>query len=96
MDIQEIAEKVRPILQNCGVEYAGVFGSYARGEVGPNSDVDILVKFSERPTFSAYLQLDESLRAALGRDIDLVTEGGINKWLRPHIERDLKVFYGQR
>jgi len=96
MDIQEIAQKTRTILQNCGVEYAGLFGSHARGEAGEDSDVDILVKFSGRPTFSAYLHLDESLRVALGREIDLLTEGGLNKFLRPHIERDLKVFYGQR
>jgi predicted nucleotidyltransferase len=96
MDFQEIVQKIRPILQNCDVEYAGLFGSHARGEAKENSDVDILVKFSGRPTFSAYLHLDESLRVALGREIDLLTEGGINKFLRPHIERDLKIFYGQR
>lgn len=96
MDIQEIAQKTSPILQEHGIKYAGIFGSTARGEAGPDSDVDILVKFNDSPTFAAYLKLDESLRNALGREIDLITEGGINKFLRPYIERDLKVIYGQR
>lgn len=96
MDIQEIAEKTLPILQKYGIKYAGVFGSVARGETRSDSDIDILVKFNGSPTFAGYLKLDESLRSALGREIDLVTEGGVNKFLRPYIERDLKVIYGQR
>jgi len=93
---EEVQEKIRPILEQAGVQYAGVFGSVARGDAGPNSDVDILVKFNGPPTFSAYLHLDESLRRRLGRDVDLITEGAVNKFLRPYIERDLKLVYGQR
>jgi len=79
------------------VEYAGVFGSVASGEAGPKSDVDILVKFHGPATFRAYLKLDEDLRKSLGNvDIDLVTEGAVNKFLRPYIERDIKFIYGQR
>lgn len=96
MDIQEIKEKTSPILQKHGVKYAGLFGSFARGEAGPDSDIDILIGFSDRPTFSGYLELDENLKSALGRDIDLLTEGSVNKFLKPYIERDLKIFYGQR
>ena len=96
MTFEEVQGKIRPILEQAGVQYAGVFGSVARGEAGPNSDVDILVKFKDPPTFSAYLHLDESLRHLLGRDVDLVTEGAVNKFLRPYIERDLKLVYGQR
>jgi hypothetical protein len=94
--LEEVQARIRPILERAGVQYAGVFGSVARGEAGPNSDIDILVKFKDPPTFSAYLNLDESLRSQLGRDVDLVTEGAVNKFLRPYIERDLKLVYGQR
>ena len=96
MTVEEVKEKIRPILEQSGVQYAGVFGSVARGEAGPNSDVDILVKFKDLPTFSAYLRLDESLRCELGHKVDLITEGAVNKFLRPYIERDLKLVYGQR
>ena len=96
MNIEEIREKITPLLKRYGVEYAGIFGSVARGETNPDSDIDILIRFNGRPTFSAYLQLDDGLRKELGRDVDLVTEGAVNKFLRPYIEQDLKVIYGQR
>ena len=96
MTIDEIKKIVTPILEQNGVEYAGVFGSMARGEARSDCDVDIVVKFKNRPTFDGYLRLDEDLRKILGREIDLVTEGAVNKFLRPYIERDIKTVYGQR
>lgn len=96
MNFEDVKRIIEPLLEKSGIEYAGVFGSVARGEAGPNSDVDILIKFKDRPTFDAYLKLDESLRQSLGKEIDLVTEGGVNKFLRPFIEKDLKLVYGQR
>ena len=96
MNLEEVKQKINPILRKFRVEYAGVFGSVARGEAGPNSDIDILVKFIDSPTFAAYLDLDETLRKELGREVDLVTEGAVNKFIRPQIDRDFKLVYGQR
>lgn len=96
MTLEEIKAKIIPLLKANPVEYIGIFGSVARGEAEPNSDVDVLVKFKGRPTFAAYLKLDESLRNRLGRDVDLITEGAVNKFLRPQIEQDLIMIYGQR
>lgn len=95
MNLQEIKEKIISVLEDNPVEYLGVFGSVARGEDRPDSDIDILVKFAGQPTFAGYLKLDQDLRNQLGRNIDLVTEGGMNKFLRPQIERDLKLIYGK-
>lgn len=94
--LEKIKEVAVPILRANGVEFAGVFGSVARGEDLPDSDVDILVKFSGSPTFAAYLRLDDSLKQSLDRKVDLVTVGAVNKFLRPRIETDLKILYGQR
>ncbi|OGE82357.1 MAG: hypothetical protein A3B10_02670 [Candidatus Doudnabacteria bacterium RIFCSPLOWO2_01_FULL_44_21] len=96
MTIEEVKEKIVPVLKQSGVEYAGIFGSVARGDASASSDVDILVKFQSSPTFAGYLKLDENLRRVLNHDIDLVTVGAVNKFLRPQIERDLKLIYGQR
>lgn len=96
MNIEEVKNKILPIFEEFDISYAGIFGSVARGEAGPDSDIDILVKFKGSPTFEAYLKLDKRLRAVLQKDIDLVTEGAVNKFLRPHIQSDLKLIYGQR
>ncbi len=96
MNFEEVKKIIVPLLEKSGIQYAGVFGSVARGEAGPQSDVDILIKFNGRPTFDAYLKLDDDLRQKLGKDVDLVTEGAVNKFLRPFIEKDLKLVYGQR
>lgn len=94
--LEKIKSIAVPILKANGVEFAGVFGSVARGDDKPDSDVDFLVKFLGMPTFAGYLRLDENLRQSLGRDIDLITEGAVNKFLRPYIEKDLEIIYGQR
>ena len=76
MTLEEIAKKIIPIFKNFGVKYGGVFGSAARGEMRPDSDIDILVKFAGPATFASYLGLEESISRELGKDVDLVTEGG--------------------
>jgi predicted nucleotidyltransferase len=96
MTVEEVKKIIIPILEKSAVAYAGIFGSVARGVATKNSDVDILVKFSGAPTFDAYIKLDEDLRNSLGGDVDLITEGAVNKFMRPEIERDFKLIYGKR
>jgi len=51
-----------------------VFGSMARGDAGPGSDVDVLVSFREgRKTFDNYIDLKLFLEDLLRREVDLVT-----------------------
>ena len=96
MKLEEVKKIITPVLEANSVEYAGVFGSVARDEAKPESDVDILVKFTGPGTFTGFLRLDEGLRKSLGRDIDLITEGAGNKFFRPYIERDIQIVYGQK
>lgn len=49
-----------------------LFGSVARGDDNPNSDVDLLVEFSTTPDLLTFIELEEKLKAALGRNVDLV------------------------
>ena len=44
MMIEEIKERIIPILGRSGIKKAAIFGSLAKGEVKPDSDVDILVE----------------------------------------------------
>lgn len=69
------------------VRRIGVFGSVARQEAGPDSDVDIVVELSE-PTFDHYMDLKFYLEDVLQRTVDLVMADAIKPRLRPIIEQE--------
>ena len=71
-----------------GVSSLRVFGSVARDEAGPESDIDILVSFSATPTFRLFMQLRFRLEEILGGRVDLVTESGLRERVRPFVEQD--------
>lgn len=64
-----------------GVRKIGVFGSAARGDAGPESDVDVLVEF-EDPAFDRYMDLKFYLEDLFGRPCDLVLEESLKEGLR--------------
>ena len=59
----------------------GIFGSYIRHEQKSNSDLDILVTFSETPSLFEFVELQYEISDGLGIDVDLVPKDG----LKPHI-----------
>ncbi|MES1242366.1 MAG: nucleotidyltransferase family protein [Acidobacteriota bacterium] len=75
-------------LVRLGVKSLRLFGSTARDEMRPDSDVDLLVAFESTPTFSDYMKLRIFLEDLLGVSIDLVTETGLRSRVRPYVERD--------
>ncbi len=89
-------EQLNPMLEEHDVAYAGVFGSVARGEERPGSDVDILIKFEKPKSLLDIVRLERELSSALGREVDLVTEASLSPYIREGVLRDLRVFYGVR
>jgi predicted nucleotidyltransferase len=79
------------------VRRLGVFGSAARGELTPESDIDLLVEFEagKAPSFWAEPRMREAFGALFGgRRVDLVPPGVLeNPYRRKSILRDLKVLY---
>jgi uncharacterized protein len=72
--IKQTLREYKPAIQDkYNVEKIGVFGSYARGEQQPESDIDILVEFSKPVDFFEYFELEELLHNALGLKIDMVS-----------------------
>ena len=67
-----------------------VFGSVARGEATPASDVDLLVEFEGRPTFATFMDLKALLEDALGVGVDLVTRPALREQLRPQVEAEAR------
>jgi len=78
----------RDEIERFGVESLSLFGSVARGEGSDNSDVDLLVRFRETPSFSGYMKLRIFLEDLLGAKVDLVTESGLREAVRPFVEKD--------
>ena len=82
-----------PVFKQYGVSYAAVFGSAARGEDRPESDVDILVRFGRPTGMVGYMRLIENLETSLQRKVDLVTEQSLNRHVQPYVARDLATIY---
>lgn len=66
-----------------------IFGSVARGEQRPESDVDIMVEFDTSKDYD-FLELAEELQQLLKRKVDLVVRKGVRPWYMETIEPDLR------
>lgn len=76
-------------LTKLGVKSLSIFGSVARGEELPDSDVDILVEFDGRTTFDRFMDTKFYLEEILGRKVDLVTPQAIKPRMKSYIMQDL-------
>jgi len=89
-------DEIRDILQShkndlqvkYHVKELGVFGSFARGEQGLESDVDILVEFDE-PIGWEYVDLIDHLENIIGLKVDLVTPMALKRQMKDTIMKEL-------
>ena len=86
--LEEKRNDVLRIAAQHGAYNVRVFGSVARGDDRPDSDVDLLVDTGTTTSswFPARLILD--LEQILGRQVEIVTEKGLNPHLREHVLRE--------
>jgi len=86
-------------LQSAGVEKLSLFGSVARGDDGPDSDVDVVVTLTEeimRSGFgyiSSISRLRERIEEITGKSVDIVSEPIEKESLRRSIERDRAIAF---
>ncbi len=85
--VQKIAGMRQELNERFTVIRIGIFGSVARGEAGPESDVDIIVELAE-PTFDHYMDLKFRLEEVLQRRVDLVIADTVKPRLKPIIQRE--------
>jgi hypothetical protein len=85
----DILKRERPLLAaRFGVRRLALFGSVARDEARPDSDVDVLVAFDGPVTLDRYMGVKFHLEDALGARVDLVTDSGLKPRARPIVERE--------
>lgn len=70
-----------------GIVEMGVFGSLARGEARPESDVDVVITMRE-PDLFAMIGIQMELEQYLNKHVDVVSSGTGNAYLKKRIERD--------
>jgi predicted nucleotidyltransferase len=77
-------------LRAMGVESLSLFGSVARGEAGPDSDIDLAARFdpAKRITLFGYAGITERIREMIGAPVDLVSEPARKARLQALIDRD--------
>lgn len=88
INIEKIKDKILPILQAYEVKKIALFGSCARGEMGKNSDIDILVDIGADISLLDFVGLKQKIEEALGRRVDLVEYNTIKPILRERILKD--------
>lgn len=72
-----------------GIEKLGLFGSFARNEAGPDSDIDILISL-KKPNLFTYSIISQQLETVFGRHIDLISEKAILKDnFRSRVEKEV-------
>jgi predicted nucleotidyltransferase len=87
---EEIFEKIAQALKNKGARKIAIFGSYARNEQKPGSDIDVIVEFSERKSLLELVRIERELSEILGIHVDLLTEKSISPYLIDSIKKEME------
>ena len=80
--------RIREIARRHGVERVRLFGSEARGEAGPQSDIDLLIRFAPGRGFRDLMDFCEEIEEALGRRADVITEDSLSPFIRQRVLRE--------
>ena len=90
-DVKSKLESLKPILrERYQVKTIGFFGSYARGEQKPKSDIDVLVEFVEGNTVDLFdfIALEDFLTQQLGVKVDLATKKALKPLIKEQILKE--------
>ncbi|MBI5086066.1 MAG: nucleotidyltransferase family protein [Acidobacteria bacterium] len=86
--IQEMREAIVQIAAKHGATQVRLIGSVARGEARPDSDVDLLVTWSEGTSLLDQAALMLELERLLGRKVDIASDGWVKPSIRDSIYED--------
>ena len=84
-----LQSRLPELRQTYGVSALGIFGSYAAGQAGPGSDLDLLVEFDRVPTLFQFVRLERQLSQLLGVKVDLVMKSALKPEIGQRILRQV-------
>jgi len=88
--IKQVLQQNKSVLKKqFKIKALGIFGSYVRGQHKKNSDVDILVEFSQTPGLFDYIKVENRLSDILKKPVDLVMKGALKPTIGKNIMREV-------
>ena len=84
-----LQSRLPELRQTYGVSALGIFGSYAAGQAGPGSDLDLLVEFDRPPTLFQFIRLERQLSQMLGVKVDLAMKSALKPEIGQRILRQV-------
>ena len=91
---RDLKEQIKKFFKSKPVLRAYLFGSEARNESEGNSDIDILVELDySKPIGLEFVKIKLELEELLNKKVDLLSSGGISKYIQPFIEQDKILIY---
>lgn len=91
MTREEIQNTIKNYLEQYPISRIGIFGSFARNEDRPDSDIDILVTFEEPISLFTLVRIHRELSELLNRKVDVVSEKYLHPRLKEAVQKDLKI-----
>ncbi|MEO6686029.1 MAG: nucleotidyltransferase domain-containing protein [Dyadobacter sp.] len=94
-NLQNLQNKLSGFWSDKPIKKAYLFGSAARQEMLPDSDIDILVELDQSKLIGMieYIKIIEALENLLERKVDLVTTDGLSPYIKPTIDREKLLIY---
>ena len=84
---ESVAARVRVLGERHGILNIRVFGSIARGDAAPESDIDLLVDYVPGHGGFAFVEFCDEVEELLGRKVDVVTEKSLHPVIRDKVLR---------
>ena len=86
-------QPISQFMRSQPVVRAYLFGSQARGEATPDSDVDVLVELEKGVGLFQFIRIKLDLEDLLKKSVDLVSTGGLSPYIKPYIDADKILIY---
>jgi len=85
--LKEKREQILSIARKYGARKVRIFGSIARGEGKPDSDLDLLVELEPGRSLLDIIAIKQDLEGLLNRKVDVVTEAAVSPYIRDEVLR---------